>query len=139
MDVVELLRRGYRALGLGAERDVLAMFDQTVEGGDVRWVVVEMTGSGRPAATREVVAHDLLGSIPSHWEVVGVQVERWQRRGDRIVVIGHIRTRSRGGWDVESLPFAHIWRVAGDRVESVRGYLEAIELRRAASDKRVVK
>ena len=126
-------------MGLGAEREVLAMFDQSVEGRDVRWVVVEMIGSGRPAATREVVAHDLLGSIPSHWEVVGVQAEHWQRRGNRIVVTGHIRTRPRGGWDVESLPFAHIWRVAGDHVEGVRSYLEAIELRRAASDQRVVK
>jgi hypothetical protein len=30
---------------------------------------------------------------------------------------------------VEALPFAHIWKVAGDKVVSVRSYLDGIELR----------
>jgi hypothetical protein len=136
MDVTERLRRGYHALGFGADGDALAMFDQSVDGDDVRWVVVDLVTSGRPAPSREVVAHDLLGSIPAHWEVVGVETDRWVRRGRSIVVTGHLRVRPRGGWDVVRLPFGHVWRVVGDHVESVRSYLDGIELRRASRSAR---
>jgi hypothetical protein len=111
------------------------MFDQSIEGDDVCWVVVDLVGSGRPALSREVVAHDLLGSIPPHWEVVGVETDRWVQRGRSIVVTGHVRARPQGGWDVVRLPFGHTWRVAGDHVESVRSYLDGIEVRRAACDR----
>jgi hypothetical protein len=130
VDVGELLTRGYRSFGFGADADVLRMFDQRIEGDTIRWVVVDYISGGRETATREVVAHDLLGSIPPHWEVAGVDTHCWRRRGDSIVVTGHIRVRPRGGWDVESLPFAHIWRVTGDKVVSVRSYLDGIEVRR---------
>ena len=129
MDIVELLRRGYRSLGFGADADVLRLFDQRIEGDTVRWVVVDYVSGGRETTTREVVAHDLLGSIPSHWEVAGVDTHSWRRQGATIVVTGHIRVRPRGGWEVEALPFAHIWKVAGDKVVSVRSYLDGIELR----------
>ena len=130
MDIVELLSRGYRALGLGANADVLRVFDQRIEGDSVRWVVVDYVSGGRETATREVVAHDLLGSIPSHWETIGVDTQAWRREGNTIVVTGHIHVRPKGGWDVESLPFAHIWKIAGDKVVSVRSYLDGIEVRR---------
>jgi hypothetical protein len=130
VDVVELLSRGYRSLGLGAHADVLRLFDQRIEGDTVRWVVVDYVSGGRETATREVVAHDLLGSIPSHWEVAGIDTQSWRRQGQTIVVTGHIRVRPRGSWDVESLPFAHIWKVTGDQIVSVRSYLDGIEVRR---------
>lgn len=130
VDIIELLTRGYRSLGFGVDSDVLRLFDQRVEGDTVRWVVVEYVSGGRETATREVVAHDLLGSIPQHWEVAGVDTQSWRRQGDTIVVTGHIRVRPRGGWDVLPLPFAHIWKVAGDKVVSVRSYLDGIEVRR---------
>ena len=63
MDIIELLTRGYRSLGLGADADVLRLFDQRIEGDTVRWVVVDYVSGGRETTTREVVAHDLLGSI----------------------------------------------------------------------------
>jgi hypothetical protein len=130
VDILELLTRGYRSLGLGADANVLRLFDQRIEGDTVRWVVVDCISGGRETATREVVAHDLLGSIPSHWEVAGVDTHSWRRQGQTIVVTGHIRVRPRGGWNVESLPFADIWKVAGDKVVSVRSYLDGIEVRR---------
>ncbi len=130
MDIVDILARGYRSLGLGANANVLRLFDQRIEGDTVRWVVVDYVSGDRETATREVVAHDLLGSIPSHWEVAGVDTRSWRRQGETIVVTGHIRVRPRGGWDVESLPFAHIWKTTGDKVVSVRSNLDGIEVRR---------
>ena len=123
--------RGYRALGVGADRDVLAMFDQ-LDGDPSSWVVRDYIDSGRVYASREVVALDLFAGIPSHFEIIGVDAERWRCNADatRIVVYGHYRTRPRGGWDVFVLPFVHVWSVAGGRIERVLSYLDGIELER---------
>ena len=55
---------------------------------------------------------------------------RFEERGDRVVVMGHIRCRPRGSWDVMSVPFAHIWTVARGKVVSVLSYLDGIEIER---------
>ena len=46
MDVQELIKRGYRALGLGADDDVLAMFDQ-LGGEPAHWAVYAAGAFGR--------------------------------------------------------------------------------------------
>ena len=131
MDIVELLTRGYRSLGFGASSDVLRLFDQRIEGDTVRWVVVEHVaerprdGHARGRRPRPAGQHPA-----QHWEVAGVDTRSWRRHGGTIVVTGHIRVRPRGGWDVLPVPFAHIWKVAGDKVVSVRSYLDGIEVRR---------
>jgi hypothetical protein len=195
-DTLEKIRRGYRALGFGAHRDVVAMFEDegdslvTYDGdapgpleaeevglreGDARgprdpegracaergapgggapygrsgreWVIFDVV-NGQPWATRDLVALDLFGGLPSHWDLVGVDVERWhcgpwRRLGGlgpaidgatSLVVGGHYRARPRAPdcrWHVERVPFLHIWRLAGARVESVYSFLDGIEIRRS--------
>ncbi|RPI29957.1 MAG: hypothetical protein EHM52_04070 [Actinomycetota bacterium] len=178
-DTLERIRRGYRALGLGANRDVAAMFeddgdassaldgdtgsahdaegrqeaDRGSTGGGTpygrdggEWVIFDVI-NGQPWATRDLVALDLFGGLPSHWDLVGVDVERWhygpwRRLGGlgptidgvtSLVVGGHYRARPRAPecrWHVERVPFLHIWRLAGARVESVYSFLDGIEIRR---------
>jgi hypothetical protein len=146
-DTLERIRRGYHALGLGAHRDVVAMFEGEAldrEGGE--WVVIDLV-DGHRYASREPVAMDLFGGLPPHWQLVGVDVEHW-RRGpwrrfsgfgpavegvESLVVSGHYRARPRSTdwrWDVERVPFIHVWRLVGARVTSVSNYLDAIEVRR---------
>ena len=70
MDAQELIERGYRALGLGADDDVLPMFDQ--RGGEpALWVVYELGAFGRRHPASDVVAMELFGGLPSHLEVIG--------------------------------------------------------------------
>ena len=137
MDPEELIRRGYRALGMGADRDVLAMFDQ-LGGHPSTWVVRDYVDAGHVYASRDVVALDLFAGIPPHFEIIGVDAERWRANDDatRIVVYGHYRTRPRGGWDVFRLPFVHVWSVAGGRIERVFSYLDGIELERLVPGRR---
>ena len=129
---LEMLREGYRSLGFGAPAAVLRLFDQDVPGREARWVVREVTSTAR-YGTREVVADDLFGSIPSHWQVVRVVPRRWQESEDRVVVLGHIYCRPGGSWEVMSVPFAHIWTVVRGKVVSVLSYLDGIEIERAAN------
>ena len=137
MDVFERIKRGYRALGPGASRDVLAMFHQEQDD-PPEWVVEDVAGSGRVAPARAVVAEDLYaGAIPSHWEVTGVELRMWDfyERRSRLVVGGRYRTRPRGTWEVVPLPFIHIWTVTGERIEGVFDYLGGIEVRRRGSER----
>jgi hypothetical protein len=128
-----MLREGYRSLGFGAPLAVLRLFDQDVPGREARWIVREVTSTTRYQA-REVVADDLFGSIPPHWQVVRVVPRRWDQSDDRLVVLGHIHCRPRGSWDVMSVPFAHIWTIVRGRVVSVLSYLDGVEIERVADD-----
>ena len=89
MDVLELIRRGYRALGLGADEAVLAMFDQLGRR-PACWVVRDFIDSGRDYPSREVVALDLFGGIPPHFEVIGVEPRTWEVR-ERLARGPHLR------------------------------------------------
>jgi len=130
MDVLERIRRGYRAVGPGAPRDVLAMFHQ--EQADApEWVVDDYV---RVVPACAVVAMDLFArALPSHWEVIGVDLRQWtfSTRRRRLVAAGRFRTRPRGAWEVVPLPFIHIWSVGGaDDVRGVLDYLAGIEVKR---------
>ena len=133
MDVQELIKRGYRALGLGADDDVLALFDQ-LGGEPADWVVYEMGAFGRPHPARDVVAMELFGGLPSHFDVIGVELRTWSmnRRGTKLTVIGRYRARVRGTWEVLALPFTHIWHIPSGRVDKVVSLLDGVEIRRLA-------
>jgi hypothetical protein len=129
MDVLERIRRGYRAIGPGASRDVLAMFHQE-QLDPPRWVIDE---SGHLHATRDVVAEDLFaGGLPSQWEIVGVELRVWDfyQGKNRLVVGGRFRARLRGTWEVMPLPFIHVWSFADDQVRAVFDYFGGVEVRR---------
>jgi len=132
MDVLELIRRGYRALGLGADDAVLAMFDQ-LGGEPERWVVRDMGVFGGEQPADEVAAFSLFGGLPPHFELAGVTVRGWSlnRRQTRLMVSGHYRVRVRGTWEGMELPFSHVWSFVNGRVTSVLNVLDGTELRRA--------
>ena len=136
MDVLERIRRGYSAVGPGAPSDVLAMFHQEqVE--PPEWVVQDVVDTGRVSASREVVAMDLFGGLPSQFEVIGVDLRMWDyyARHSRLVVGGRFRTRPRGSWEVVPLPFIHIWSLTGEQVDTVLDYLAGIEVRRRGTER----
>lgn len=132
VEVLERIRRGYRAIGPGAPHEVLAMFHQD-EADAPEWVVDDGL---RIIPARGVVATDLVaGAIPGHWEVMGVDLRTWDyyERRSRLVVAGRFRTRPRGTWETVPLPFVHIWSLAGDQVQGVLDFLAGIEVKRRSS------
>ncbi len=124
----DTLRRGYRAFGVGAGSDLLALFDQDVDGGGAAW---DVGGPRSRLATRAgaVAAYDLFGAEPG-WEVVRAEPDDVAERGDTLVVTGHVFWRPRGGWELVPVPFCHIWTVRGGRPVRVLSYLDGLELRR---------
>jgi ketosteroid isomerase-like protein len=132
MDIFEAVRRGYHALGFGADADVLAMLDQDgpepacweIHSLDIRRV------RSRPAG--EVAALDLFGGLPAQFELAGVQVRSWapNERRARLAVSGSYRVRLRGTAETYDLPFIHAWTFKDGRVNEVRNLTEGFELRR---------
>ena len=132
MDVFEPIRRGYHALGFGADADVLAMLDQSGPE-PACWEIHSLDPRrvrSRPAG--EVAALDLFGGLPAQFELVGVQVRSWSpnERHARLVVGGSYRVRVRGTSEVFDLPFSHVWSFADGHVKDVRNLTEGFELRR---------
>ncbi len=136
MDVLERIRRGYRAIGPGTPRDVLAMFHQDQDE-PPEWVVDDVIGSGRVHESRDVVAMDLVAGLPPQFEVMGAELCMWDyyQRCSRLVVGGRFRTRPKGTWEVVPLPFIHIWSFSGEQVDTVMDYLGGIEVRRRGAKK----
>lgn len=130
MDVFEPIRRGYHAIGLGADQDVLAMLDQDGPR-PARWEIHRFAPRRRRLAG-EIAALTLFGPVPQPYELVRVQVTSWEpdARTGHLVVNGSFRLRRRGTWDTEELPFSHVWSFAGGRVQSVTNVLQGFELRR---------
>jgi hypothetical protein len=129
-DAAHRLRRAYRAVGLGIGESMLRLFGQ--DGGRrPSWWVVDLV-SGQRGRAREVVAEDLFGSIPGHWEVTRVEATSFRARAGRVVVTGHICCRPRGvrSFDLCQVPFAHVWTLREDEAVRVRSYLDGVELRR---------
>ena len=131
MDVYEAIRRGYHALGFGADPDVLAMFDQ--DGPEPAcWEVhgLDLRVRSRPAG--EVAALALFGRLPEQYELVGVQVRSWSlnERHARLAVGGSYRVRLRGTFEAFDLPFSHVWSFVNGRVKDVFSLTEGFELRR---------
>ena len=132
MDIFEPIRRGYRAVGFGADEDVLAMLDQAgpepacweIHSLDIR------RAHSRPAG--EIAALDLFGGHPPQYELVGAQVKSWtpNERHARLVVGGSYRVRVRGTTESIELPFSHVWSFKDGRVKDVLNVGERFELRR---------
>ena len=136
MNVLERIRRGYHAVGPGAPRAVLAMFHQE-EDDAPEWVVHDIGDTGRVFESRDVVALDLFGGLPAHWEITGTDLRIWDfyERRSRLVVGGRFHSRPRGTWEMVPIPFLHIWTVSGDQVVSVMDYFAGIEVRRRGMER----
>jgi len=126
-----LVRRAYRGIGLGVGDAMLRLFGQGPGGGST-WTVVDLV-SGQRGRPRPVVAEDLFGSIPDHWEVTRVETDSVRAGEAQVVVTGHICCRPRGMRSLElcRVPFAHVWTLRGAEAVRVLSYLDGIELRRA--------
>jgi ketosteroid isomerase-like protein len=131
MDVFEPIRRGYRALGLGADADVRAMLDQSGPE-PACWEICRFSLRRRSRPAGEVAALNLFGHLPAQFELMQVRVSSWEpdARHSRLVVGGHFRLRLRGTSEAVELPFGHVWSFADGRVQCVHSVLDGFELRR---------
>jgi hypothetical protein len=137
VDVYEPIRRGYHALGLGADADVRAMFEQD-EPEPACWELHRWGLWGRHQLAPEVAALAIFGPIPPGYEIAGARIDTWDpdERTGRLVVDGIVRIRPNGSWDAAELPFSHVWSFKAGHVDSVLNVLDGFEVRRLPPDAR---
>jgi ketosteroid isomerase-like protein len=137
MDMFEPIRRGYHALGFGADADVLAMLDQNGPE-PACWEVHSLDARMRSRPAGAVAALDLFGQLPAQYELVRVRVMSWSpsERHARLAVGGSYRVRVRGTSEAFDLPFSHVWSFVNGRVKDVRCLTEGYELRRLSASAR---
>lgn len=129
-DLSQTVRSAYRAIGLGVGAPMRRLFGQGA-GSRPRWSVVDLV-SGERGRARDVVAEDLFGSIPAHWEVTRVEASGVREGDGCVVVTGHVCCRPRGvrSFDLCRVPFAHVWTLRDGEAVRVLSYLDGIELQR---------
>ena len=127
---LERIKRGYRAIGPGAPRDVLAMFHQEQDD-PPEWVIDE---SGR------LSRHPRRGRHGPLRRRSAVAVGGHRRRAAQL---GPVREEVAGWWWAAGsalvsaapgrscpLPFIHVWSFCDDQVQNVFDYFGGVEVKR---------
>jgi ketosteroid isomerase-like protein len=110
------LREGYEAYGRG---DLEAAMQNWAD--DIQWENPEAPQLPNPGTLngKEAVAAALM-EIPNYWESFSVAPDEFIEQGDSVVVLGHTEAKAKEtGKDVK-VPFVHVWRFDGDKVNRVQ-------------------
>lgn len=126
---VELVRRGYEAFNRGDIQTTLALFDPRVE---VRLAegTGDRLGGGFSAAYSGLDGFmEFVGLLQRGWQRVTWEPEELTDAGDRVVVTGRMRGRSRDGENELDEPMAHVCTLQDGalvRLESYRNPEDAM-------------
>ena len=129
---VELVRDAYEWPYAWEMRPVRELFEFAVPGHEAAWCV---TRGILPSGCRETddLARELIvRSVPVRWEITRLDVHKLTASRDRIVVVGTISCRPKGGSETTKMPFLHVWHIRDSRATRVVSQLNSVELRRAA-------
>ena len=112
----DTLREGYEAYGRG---DLEAAMQNWAD--EIQWENPEAPQLPNPGTLngKEAVAAALM-EIPNYWESFSVAPDEFIEQGDSVVVLGHTEAKAKEtGKDVK-VPFVHVWRFDGDKVNRVQ-------------------
>jgi hypothetical protein len=128
---VELVRDAYRSPRAWEMRPVRELLKSGVPGREAAWCVVRGVLAKACVETDDLARELVTMSVPGHWEITGVDVRRLTPSRDRIVAVGAITCRPKGGWESVKLPFLHIWYIRDSKLTRVVSSFDSMELRRA--------
>ena len=109
---VDALKRGYEAFAQGDIETIRSLWAE-----DIRWEGPNsdtgIPGSGIYEGADNVLG--MLGEFAQAFDQVSVAPDEFIDGGDTVVVLGHTEGTPKGGSQVK-VPFAHIWRMSGGKV-----------------------
>ena len=110
------LREGYEAYGRG---DLEAAMQNWAD--DIQWENPEAPQLPNPGTLngKEAVAAALM-EIPNYWESFSVTPDELIEQGDTVVVLGHTEAKAKETGKEVKVPFVHVWRFDGDKVNRVQ-------------------
>lgn len=117
---VEIVRGGYEAFDRGDIPAVLAIFAD-----DIEWYAPDELPDGGTYRGPQGVAQ-FFGVLPTHYQELRVEPDRFLDAGDGVVVEGHHRGTI-GGVAFE-VGFAHVWTLREGRAVRFREYMDTGKL-----------
>ncbi len=124
MSNAEIIRGGYEAFARQDLAAVFAVFDENIE-----WTTPEGLPMGGTFRGHEGVK-EFFESLPTYFEELHVEPERYVEDGDTVVAIGRHRGRAAGGTEFD-VPFAMVWTLRDGKAVTFREYNDSIPLARA--------
>jgi uncharacterized protein len=108
---VETIRGGYEAFNTGNPGGVLERLDP-----DVEWI--EPGGGNAPAGTfhgPQSVGDDVFSAVPEYFEELRAEPENYDDQGDRVVVTGRFKGKTKGGEEVDA-SFEHVYEMKDGKI-----------------------
>jgi ketosteroid isomerase-like protein len=121
---VDVIRGGYEDFRNGDFAGVMNRFDPEIE-----WSVTPNIPFGGDYRGHEEVAR-FFEMLDEHYEELRVEPDEFIADGDRVVVLGVHRGRTRVGNDFE-IHFSHSWLLRDGKALGFREYADGVDLRRA--------
>jgi ketosteroid isomerase-like protein len=98
---------------------------------DIKWEIIEGFPYGGKYNGIGSVFEDFFGKVLQHFEFWNAIPEEYIDAGDKIIVLGHYKTKAKEtGMDV-SPSFAHIWTVEDGMITRLQQYSDTVQLSRA--------
>ena len=69
------------------------------------------------------MADDVFSTVPEYFEDFRADVDEWIDAGNRLVVTGHFRGKTKGGQAID-VPFAHLWTMRSGKASTFHNYVD---------------
>jgi ketosteroid isomerase-like protein len=112
----DALKRGYDAFAQGDLDTVRGLWAD-----DIRWEgpnAPGLVGSGVFNGADEVM--NMIGELQGEWSEFRVTPDEFIEGGETVVVLGHTEGTPKDGGSQVKVPFVHVWRMAGGKVNEVQ-------------------
>jgi len=121
--LVGLARRGYEAFARRDRDEMLAFADPEIE---IHLVTGQVAGRDGPYRGPAGVER-YLDDVDRIWDEIELQPRQFvELPGERVLVLGRVRTR-RGSTHMD-VPNAWLWEFAGEKVTSIRVFVDSASL-----------
>ena len=98
---------------------------------DINWNIVEGFPYGGEYKGLGSVFEDFFGNVMQHFEFWNAIPDEYIDAGDKVIVLGHYKTKAKeSGMDVKSA-FVHIWTVEDGMITKLQQSADSVQISRA--------
>ncbi len=98
---------------------------------DMKWEIIEGFPYGGKYNGLGSIFEDFFGNVMEHFEFWNANPDEYIDAGDKIVVLGHYKTKAKeSGMEIEP-SFAHIWTVQDGMITRLQQYADSVVVSRA--------
>lgn len=112
-DNTDVVKKGYDAFAKGDLDTIRSIWSD-----DIDWQGPEydpLPDAGHLHGTDAVF--EMFGRLAEHWDDFSVTPDEFVDDGDTVITLGHVEGQAKSSGEQVKVPFAHVWRMSGGKVE----------------------